>query len=56
MESEDYVETVGVAVADAVERYLTTADPGSGFVDAERFFEPGGSTGGTDGCVDPPLN
>jgi len=45
----------GAAVAAGVERYLTTADEGSGFVDAYERIEPAGSGGSAKGCVDPPL-
>jgi len=46
----------GAAVASAVERYLTTADAGSGFVDAYERTTPAGSGGSAKGCVDPPLD
>ncbi|MEO7427887.1 MAG: N-acetylmuramoyl-L-alanine amidase, partial [Acidimicrobiales bacterium] len=39
----------------AVIRYVTTADPGSGFVEPYPRTEPAGSGGGATGCVDPPL-
>ena len=45
----------GAAVASAVERYLTTADDGSGFVEAYERVTPAGSGGSSKGCVDPPL-
>lgn len=50
----------GVIVAEAaalglaIQRFLTTADPGSGFVEGQSFTL-GNSSGGTDGCIDPPL-
>jgi N-acetylmuramoyl-L-alanine amidase len=40
----------------AVIRYVTTADPGSGFVVPYPRTEPAGSGGGASGCVDPPLS
>ncbi len=52
----DYVEAAAAALADGIERYLTTEDPGTGFVDTPRIFNPDGATGGTSGCVDPPLD
>ncbi|MDH3293549.1 MAG: N-acetylmuramoyl-L-alanine amidase [Acidimicrobiia bacterium] len=55
MESDQYVATVGRSIADGIEQFLATADPGSGFVEQNRVFDPSGSTGGEDGCVDPPL-
>lgn len=39
----------------AVVRYVTTSDPGSGFVEPYPRTEPAGSGGGATGCVDPPL-
>ncbi|MEX2294472.1 MAG: N-acetylmuramoyl-L-alanine amidase [Acidimicrobiales bacterium] len=43
------------AFTSAVVRYVTTADPGSGFVEPYPRTEPAGSGGGSAGCVDPPL-
>lgn len=42
-------------LARAVARFLTTADPGSGFVEPYPRTEPAGPGGGTQGCEDPPL-
>jgi N-acetylmuramoyl-L-alanine amidase len=42
-------------LARAVARFLTTADPGSGFVEPYPRTEPAGPGGGTQGCKDPPL-
>lgn len=39
----------------AVIRYVTTADPGSGFVEPYPRTAPAGSGGGASGCTDPPL-
>lgn len=39
----------------AIVRYVTTADPGSGFVEPYPRTAPAGSGGGAKGCVDPPL-
>jgi N-acetylmuramoyl-L-alanine amidase len=39
----------------AIIRYVTTADPGSGFVVPYPRTSPAGSGGGASGCVDPPL-
>ena len=50
-----YQDTAAAALADGIERWLTTEDPGSGFRDGPRLFTPSGSTGGSDGCVDPEL-
>lgn len=43
------------AIVDAVIRYVSTADPGSGFVEPYPRTEPAGPGGGPSGCVDPPL-
>jgi hypothetical protein len=34
---------------------LTTADPGSGFVEPYERTQPAGGGGGLSGCTDPPL-
>ena len=47
--------TEGDAVARAIIRFLTTSDPGSGYVDAYPRTEPAGPGGGSGGCLDPPL-
>ncbi len=51
---DDVRDAEAVAIVDGLQRWLDTDDPGSGFL-AE--FVDGGSTGtgGTDNCVDPPL-
>lgn len=43
------------AITRAVVRFLTSADPGSGYVEPYPRTVPAGSGGGSDGCVDPPL-
>lgn len=53
--TQEYLDVAGVALADAVQRWLYSDDEGSGFVDEPRLFTPGGSTGGVAGCVDPDL-
>lgn len=45
----------GNAVARGIVRFLTTQDPGSGYVDAYPRTEPAGGGGGLGGCTDPPL-
>lgn len=55
LDSDDYLDAAAESLADGIERYLTSEDPGSGFIDAARTFNPSGETGGTDGCVDPEL-
>ncbi len=51
---DDVRDTEAVAIVDAIERFLTTDDSGSGFL---PDFVDGGSTGtgGTDNCTDPRL-
>lgn len=39
----------------AIVRYVTTADPGSGFVEPYPRTQPAGPGGGASGCIDPPL-
>ncbi|HEX4979954.1 MAG TPA: N-acetylmuramoyl-L-alanine amidase, partial [Acidimicrobiales bacterium] len=48
-------KVAGEAVARGVIRFLTTPDPGSGFVEPYPRQSPAGSGGGADNCVDPPL-
>ncbi|MDP8988265.1 MAG: N-acetylmuramoyl-L-alanine amidase, partial [Actinomycetota bacterium] len=43
------------AIARAVARFLTSDDPGSGFVEPYPRTERAGPGGGTQGCEDPPL-
>lgn len=43
------------ALARAIERFLETDDPGSGFVEPYPRTEPAGPGGGPEGCEDPPL-
>ena len=43
------------AITRAVVRFVTTADPGSGFVEPYPRTVPAGPGGGATGCVDPPL-
>ena len=47
------LDTEAAALGRAIERYLLTTDPGSGFVPGATFSDITG--GGTAGCVDPPL-
>jgi N-acetylmuramoyl-L-alanine amidase len=43
------------ALTDAIVRFVSTSDPGSGFVEPYPRTEPAGPGGGAKGCVDPPL-
>ena len=55
LSTSEYRQTAADALALAIVRYLQTDAPGSGFIDEPRLFTPSGLTGGSDGCVDPPL-
>jgi N-acetylmuramoyl-L-alanine amidase len=52
--TDEYVEAAAEALADAIEDYLTTEEPGSGFVAEGRVFNPQPGIGGRS-CVDPDL-
>jgi N-acetylmuramoyl-L-alanine amidase len=57
MSRADYSQNEAQAVANAVKRFLTTADPGSGFKKPnDRGFEIGTGGGGFDGCTEPKFN
>jgi len=49
-------QAVGEAVARGVVRFVTTTDPGRGFVDPPRLADDNRSGGGTENCQDPPLD
>ena len=54
MNRSDYRQNEAQAVANAVKRYLTTSDAGSGFKKPnDRGFETGTGGGGFDGCTEP---
>ena len=53
--TDEYLQAASVALADGIERFLTTDDFGSGRVDQPRTFNPSGASGGAAGCVDPLL-
>ncbi len=53
--TDRYIDVAAFALAEAIERWLDTDAPGSGFVDEPRRFTPDGRTGGSGGCEDPPL-
>ena len=48
-------QAVGEAVARGIVRFLTTADPGRGFIDPPRLADDKRAGGGTENCEDPPL-
>lgn len=51
----EYLEVGAVALADGIERYLTSEAVGTAAAEQPRIFNPGGLTGGTTGCIDPAL-
>jgi N-acetylmuramoyl-L-alanine amidase len=48
-------QAVGQAIARGVVRFLTTSDPGRGFVVPPRLADDNRPGGGTENCQDPPL-
>jgi N-acetylmuramoyl-L-alanine amidase len=52
----DFQDVEAAAVARGIVRFLTTDDPGSGFVGPSRRTAPAGPGGGSTGCEDPPLD
>ncbi|MDH4075949.1 MAG: N-acetylmuramoyl-L-alanine amidase [Acidimicrobiia bacterium] len=54
--TDEYRQAAAEALAAAIIRFLSTDEPGRGFVENPRLFNPSGDTGGTTGCVDPPLS
>jgi len=52
----EYRQAAAEAIANALARFLSTADVGAGFVAEPRLFNPSADTGGSDGCVDPLLS
>ncbi len=52
--TSEYVQVAGTAVADAVEAFLTSSEPGSGFVGLPRIFNPQ-SAPDAHVCEDPAL-
>jgi N-acetylmuramoyl-L-alanine amidase len=54
--TEQYLDVGGLALADGIERFLSTEDPGSGYIENPRRFNPSGLTGGSSGCTDPVLD
>lgn len=53
--TEEFRDAEATAITRAIVRYMTTADPGSGFVPAKVSDAPAGGGGGTAGCEDPAL-
>ena len=55
LRTPEFQAVEGRAIARAVVRFLTTDDPGTGFVGPSDRSEPAGPGGGGEGCVDPRL-
>ena len=55
LNTAEFRDAEAKAITDAFVRYVTTADPGSGFVPTKVAPTPAGGGGGSAGCVDPPL-
>ncbi|MGI9616407.1 MAG: N-acetylmuramoyl-L-alanine amidase family protein [Acidimicrobiales bacterium] len=51
----EYRQAAAAALAQGINRFLTTEDPGTGFISEPRLSDPSPETGGSDGCIDPPL-
>jgi len=51
----EILQAEAVALADALDRWFDTQDPGTGFIDGLIFEGDLGNGGGTEGCVDPDL-
>lgn len=53
--TEEFRQAEAVAITRAVVRFVTSDDPGSGFVPTKVSDTPAGGGGGSAGCEDPPL-
>lgn len=53
--TQEFLEAEARAIANAVIRWFTTDEPGSGFVEPSFTLRTSGGGGGLDGCVDPDL-
>ena len=51
-----FQQTEAEVITRAILRFLSTDDPGSGFVEGYPRVAPAGGGGGTNNCIDPPLN
>lgn len=56
LRTDEFRDAEARAIADAVLRYVTTQDPGSGFFPPRVIESAAGGGGGTAGCEDPPLS
>lgn len=55
LRTRDFLLAEARAISQAVVRWFTTDDPGSGFVEPSFSLRSSGGGGGTSGCVDPDL-
>lgn len=55
LSTTEYREAMAAAIGGSIVEFLTTTDAGSDLVDGSRLFNPSTETGGSDGCIDPPL-
>lgn len=55
LDTEQFRESEATAIANAIIRFVSTDDPGSGFIPPLESSSDPGSGGGTSGCDDPPL-
>ncbi|MEY2567184.1 MAG: N-acetylmuramoyl-L-alanine amidase [Actinomycetota bacterium] len=53
--TEEFRHVEAVAIVHAIDRFIATDDPGSGFVVPYPRTEPAGGGGGPEGCTDPAL-
>jgi N-acetylmuramoyl-L-alanine amidase len=53
--TEEFRHVEAVAIVHAIDRFIATDDPGSGFVAPYPRTEPAGGGGGPEGCTDPAL-
>ncbi len=56
LNTPEFRQVEAEAIADAILRFVTTDEPGSGFVPTKVSDSPAGGGGGSQGCEDPPLS
>lgn len=54
MATQEYIDVAAVALADGIEAFLRSDDPGRGYVEEPRVFDPAFAPG-ADVCTDPAL-
>jgi hypothetical protein len=55
LRTEEFLLAEATAITEAIVRWFTTDDPGSGFVEPSFGLRSSGGGGGLGGCVDPGL-